>query len=70
MNPNGISHRLFVAALAQDGQTAGKRPSPARMGGARGAVKNRQNAPSQPMGALTARRVPDWSWSGWQHTMI
>ncbi len=70
MNPNGISHRLFVAALAQDGQTAGKRPAPVRADGARGAVKLRMNQPAQPVGALAARRLPDWSWSGWQHTMI
>jgi len=70
MNPNGISHRLFVEALAQDGQTPSKRPSPVRADGSRGAVKIRMNQSAPPVGALAARQLPDWSWSGWQHTMI
>jgi hypothetical protein len=69
MNPNGISHRLFVAALAQDGQTPGKRAT-ARADGARGAVKLRSHQSGQALGALPARQLPDWSWSGWHHTMI
>ncbi len=70
MNPHGISHRLFVAALAQDGQTTGKRPSPARADGARSTVRIRGHQPVQAVGALAARQLPDWSWSGWHHTMI
>jgi len=69
MNPNGISHRLFVAALAQDVPTSGKRPAPVRADGSRGAVKIRMNQSAQAVGALAARSLPDWSWSGWQHTM-
>jgi hypothetical protein len=70
MNPHGISHRLFVAALAQDGQSSGKRPSARVADGSRGTVKIRMSQPAQPLGALAARRSLDWSWSGWQHTMI
>lgn len=70
MNPHGISHRLFVAALAQDGQTSGKRPSVARADSPRSAVKMRMIQHTQPLGATAARRALDWSWSGWQSTMI
>lgn len=70
MNLHGISHWLFVAALTQDGQAAGKRPASARADGARGTVRLRVNQPTQPLGALAARRLPEWTWSGWQHTMI
>lgn len=70
MNLHGISHRLFVAALAQDGQTVGKRSAAARAESARSVVRIRVNQPGQAVGALAARRLPEWSWSGWQHPVI
>ena len=69
MNPHGISHRLFVAALATAGQNDGKRAAAARAEGGRTSVRLRMNQPAQPIGALAARRLPEWSWSGWQHTI-
>jgi hypothetical protein len=70
MNPNGISHRLFVAALAQDGPAAVKRPSAARSAAPNGPVKIRPTKSSQAFGALASQRLSEWSWSGWQHTTI
>ena len=70
MNPNGISHRLFVAALAQDVQTAGKRPAPVRADRSQSADKLQSGRSATPFSALAARPVAEWSWSGWQQTMI
>jgi len=70
MNPNSISHRLFVAALTQDGPVTGKRPSPARSAATHGPVKIRPAKTSQAFGAIASQRLTEWSWSGWQHTTI
>jgi hypothetical protein len=66
MNPNSISHRLFAAALANGGQSAVKRSearpvfrSPVKFGEAKKSV-----------GGAAARKLSEWSWSGWQNTTI
>jgi hypothetical protein len=64
MNPHGISHHLFVAALAQESQAL-KRATSTRV--ERGAVKIRSNRSAQPANALAARRLSEWSWSGWHY---
>lgn len=69
MNPNGISHRLFVAALAQGGPAPERRPAAARSAAARGPAKVNLK-PVAPFSALAARRLTEWSWSGWQHTTM
>jgi len=70
MNPNSISHRLFIAALTPSDQTSGKRPSAARSAGANGATKTNAAKSVSSFSALASRRVADWSWSGWQHNTI
>jgi hypothetical protein len=70
MNPNSISHRLFIAALKPSDQPAGKSPSAARSAGATGAPKTSAAKSVQSFSALASRRVADWSWSGWQHNTI
>ncbi len=70
MNPNSISHRLFIAALKPSEQTPGKRPSAARSGGPNGANKSDGAKPAPAFSALAARQVADWSWSGWQQNTI
>jgi len=70
MNPPGISHRLFVAALAHGGQSAPKHPSPARADRARANPKPRPAASLPSRELLAAARAADWTWSGWQHTML
>jgi hypothetical protein len=69
MNPNGISHRLFVAALAQGGTAAKPRPATARGAAARGPAKM-HTRDSAPFSVLAARRLTEWSWSGWHHTTL
>lgn len=66
MQPNSISHRLFAAALSQDGGAPLKRP-------ARVAEKTviKTAAPKvSPALNAAARKISEWSWSGWQHTTI
>jgi hypothetical protein len=69
MNPNSISHRLFVAAVASGGATASRRPTAARSAAARGPVKVSAKA-AVPFSVLAARRLNEWSWSGWQQTTL
>jgi hypothetical protein len=66
MNPNSISHRLFVAALTQGNSAAPKRPT--RVAPQR---EPKFYVPKQisPVGAA-AQKLSEWSWSGWQHTTI
>jgi hypothetical protein len=64
MNPNSISHRLFVAALGAGGKASAKQPL-ARPGG-----KNPSKAIPAKAPARAARKLSEWSWSGWQHTTI
>jgi hypothetical protein len=64
MNPNSISHRLFVAALTAGGKTSAK-PAAARPGG-----KNSSKVIAAKTPARAARKLNEWSWSGWQHTTI
>lgn len=64
MNPNSISHRLFVAALAAGGKAAVK-PAATRPGG-----KNSNKVIPAKAPARAARKLNEWSWSGWQHTTI
>jgi hypothetical protein len=70
MNPNSISHRLFIAALKPGEPVAGRRSSAARSAEAIGASKTNPVKSSQSFSALASRRVADWSWSGWQHNTI
>ncbi|MBP9900653.1 MAG: hypothetical protein V9H26_18440 [Verrucomicrobiota bacterium] len=70
MNPNSISHRLFIAALKPADQVPGKRPAAAaRSAGAQGEAKP-DPAKASSLSELASRRVADWSWSGWQHNTI
>jgi hypothetical protein len=64
MNPNSISHRLFVAALANGGSVPAKRPAP------RVAVKSSPKGNPAKSSAAAVRQLSDWSWSGWQHPTI
>ena len=70
MNPNSISHRLFIAALKPSDQPSGKPPSAARSAGATGATRTNAVKSAQSFSALASRQVADWSWSGWQHNTI
>jgi hypothetical protein len=70
MNPNSISHRLFIAALKPGEQTPGKRPSAARSGGPNGDLKVNEPKPVSAFCALASRPAADWSWSGWQQNTI
>jgi hypothetical protein len=66
MNPNSISHRLFVAALTQGNPAPLKRPT-------RGETKPgaKFNVPKQISSvSAAAQKLGEWSWSGWQHTTI
>jgi hypothetical protein len=65
MNTSIISHRMFVAALTNDGQSPGNQPSvglgfetkgPARSGAAKPSPK--------PLAELTARRWVNWPFCG------
>ena len=69
MNPNGISHRLFVAALTQGGPNVSRRPVAARSAAGRGPVKVSAKA-AVPFSVLASRRLTEWSWSGWQHITL
>jgi hypothetical protein len=69
MNPNSISHRLFVAALTQSGVNASRRPAAARSAAGRGPVKVSAKA-AVPFSVLASRRLTEWSWSGWQHSTL
>jgi len=62
MNPNSISHRLFVAALGQSSAASAKRSS------VRASAKNLTKTIPAKSAARAARKLSDWSWSGWQHT--
>ena len=68
MNPNSISHRLFVSALSQSGQLTAKRPE--QRIEFRSVVKSNEAKQSQSASASAARKLSEWSWSGWQHTTI
>lgn len=70
MNPNSISHRLFIAALKPGEQGPGKRPSAVRSAGANGSAKTNEAKSAPSYSAMTSRRVADWSWSGWQQNTI
>jgi hypothetical protein len=70
MNTNGISHRLFVAALTQDAPSDGKRPAAARVDVARDTFKARSTRATPSLSVVAARPLAAWSWSGWQHTTI
>ena len=67
MNPNSISHRLFIAALRPSDPTPGKHPAAARSLGVNGATKANAAKSAQSFSALAARRDAAWSWSGWEH---
>jgi len=70
MNPNSISHRLFIAALKPGEQLTGKRPSAARSLPEQSARNTNEVKSSPSISALASRQVADWSWSGWQHHTI
>jgi len=70
MNPNSISHRLFIAALKPGEPAAGRRPTAARSADAAGDPKTNAAKSPPSFSALASRRVADWSWSGWQHNTI
>jgi hypothetical protein len=70
MNPNSISHRLFIAALKPGEPAAERRSSAARSAAATDATKTNTAKSSQSFSALASRRAADWSWSGWQHNTI
>jgi len=67
MNPNSISHRLFVAALTPGSAVGAKHP-PLRPMTKPASKSNVAKAVS----AITsgAQKSNDWAWSGWQHTTI
>lgn len=66
MNPNSISHRLFVAALTQGHPAPPKRPT--RMAPPR---ESKFYGPKQiSTVSAAAQKLSEWSWSGWQHTTI
>jgi hypothetical protein len=66
MNPNSISHRLFAAALTHDGQPAAKRHE-TRVS-FRSTVKSGEA--KKTVGGAAARKLSEWSWSGWQNTTM
>jgi hypothetical protein len=70
MNPNSISHRLFIAALKPGEPVSGRRLSAVRSAVATGATKTNAAKSSPSFSGLASRRVADWSWSGWQHNAI
>jgi hypothetical protein len=68
MNPNSISHRLFVSALSSGGQPPAKRPETRIV--FRSGEKSNEAKQAQSATASAARKLSEWSWSGWQHTTI
>jgi len=70
MNPNSISHRLFVAALKPNDQASGYRPSAVRSAGDNAASKTNATKSKSSFSALASRRVAAWSWSGWQQNAV
>jgi len=70
MNPNSISHRLFIAALSPGGPPAGKRPVAVRAALAPEATKIKPAKSASSFSALASRRVAVWSWSGWSQSAV
>ncbi|KAB2647704.1 MAG: hypothetical protein DVB33_08370 [Verrucomicrobia bacterium] len=68
MNPNSISHRLFVSALSQSSQPPAKRPEKRSV--FRAGQKSDEDRQAQTATASAARKLQEWSWSGWQSTTI
>jgi hypothetical protein len=67
MNPNSISHQLFVAALSPGKSAPEKRPAR----NAKSVAKQNETAPRPaPSVGEVAQQLNPWSWSGWQHTTI
>jgi hypothetical protein len=65
MNTNSISHRLFASAVVP-GPGSPARPA------ARPSKSAEKHLPLKPGGATAGltRKPGQWSWSGWQHTVI
>lgn len=71
MNPNIISHRLFVEALTHSKPSA-KPPSAGRGGESRDAEKSAAARPAgEPLVARAARHLAEWpSFGGdWEHSV-
>lgn len=71
MNPNSISHRLFVEALSSP-KPSGKSSAAGRSGETKGPVKSAVTRPeSGPLVARAAHHLAEWSSFGgdWEHSV-